>query len=137
MSLQKCVQVEHTCLFHFQGNKLDSALPPTSQACFCISGVCFGYFLFLESLCSRHLQDKLSHFFQVLAQIYCFSEVHPDDPNLKLGLTLSYLLPWPLLFQIFFTLIYFSVFITLITFEHTVKFIYLLHIYCLLASNGV
>lgn len=112
MSLQKCVQVEHMCLFHLLGNKLDSALPPTSQACFCISSVYFGYFLFLESLCSRHLRDKFSHFFQVFAQIYCFSEVYPDNPNLKLGLTQSNSLPWPLLFQIFFILIYFSVLIT-------------------------
>lgn len=137
MSLQKCVQVEHTCLFHLQGNKLNSALPPTSQACFCILGICFGYFLFLEFLCSRHLQDKLSHFLQVFAQNYCFSKVYPDDPNLKLELILFYPLSWPLLFQIFFILIYFSVFITLIAFEHTVKFVYLLHIYCLLSSNGI
>lgn len=69
-------------------------------------------FPLLGILCSRHLRDKFSHFFQVFAQIYCFSEVYPDNPNLKLGLTQSNSFPWPLLFQIFFILIYFSVLIT-------------------------
>lgn len=36
-----------------------------------------------------------------------------------------------------FTLIYFSFFVTLTTFKHTMEFTYLLHIYCLLSSNGI
>lgn len=89
-------------------------------------------FPLLGILCSRHLRDKFSHFFQVFAQIYCFSEVYPDNPNLKLGLTQSNSLPWPLLFQIFFILIYDSVLITHHIWIYSKIYVYYISIvYCL------
>lgn len=54
------------------------------------SGLCVAYFLCLESLGSKQLQEELSYLLQVFAQIYLFNEVYPDHPNLKWQLTLFY-----------------------------------------------